>query len=191
MSPKIFGIDLVAICKSKLTSKLNKPAYVGMCILHLSRILMYNSIMVTRKYANKSRLLFTDTDSFLYEIKTKDVYEGFNKDKEMFNFNNHSAKSKYYDDSKKLVVGKTKNKTGGAAIEEFVGLKPKMYSFSLDDSSDHKKVKGVNKHVFATTGYSECKDFLLNNKCFRHSMKTIQSKNHKTGAYKIYKISSS
>ena len=52
----------------------------------------------------------------MYEIKSEDVYENFRKDKEMFNFSNYSTKSKYYDDSNKLVVGKMKDKTGGVGI---------------------------------------------------------------------------
>ena len=65
----------------------------------------------------------------MYEIKSKDVYKDFSSNKETFGFSNYSTKSKYYDDSNKLVIGKTKDETGGVAIEEFVGLKPKMYSF--------------------------------------------------------------
>ena len=57
----------------------------------------------------------------------------------MFDFSNYSTKSKYYDDSNKLVVGKMKDETAGVAIKEFVGLKSKMYSFLVDDSSEHKK----------------------------------------------------
>ena len=65
--------------------------------------------MITlKKYGSNSRLLFTDTDDLMCEIKTKDSYEDFSKDKEMFDFNNYSAKSKFYDDSNKLVVGKRK-----------------------------------------------------------------------------------
>ena len=60
---------------------------------------------IKNKYGNNSRLLFTDTDSLVYEIKTEDAYEDFNNNKEMFNFSNYSTKSKYYDNSKKLVVG--------------------------------------------------------------------------------------
>ena len=58
----------------------------------------------------------------------------------MFGFSNYLAKSKYYDDSNKLVIGNMKDEIGGVAIEEFVGLKPKMYSF-LIDNSEHKKQK--------------------------------------------------
>ena len=57
----------------------------------------------------------------------------------MFDFSNYSTKSKYYDDLNKLVIGKTKEETGGAAIEEFVGLKPKMYSYLVNDNGEHKK----------------------------------------------------
>ena len=59
----------------------------------------------------------------------------------MFEFRNYSAKSKYYDNSNKLVVGKMKDETAGIAIEEFVGLKPKMYSYLVNDNSEHKKQK--------------------------------------------------
>ena len=50
----------------------------------------------------------------------------------MFDFSNYSAKSKYYDDSNKLVVGKMKNEIVDVSVKEFVGLKPKMYSFLVD-----------------------------------------------------------
>ena len=59
---------------------------------------------IKNKYDNKSKLLFTDTDSLMYEIKTEDVYEDFSSDKEMFDFGNSSTKSKYYDDSNKFVL---------------------------------------------------------------------------------------
>ena len=60
----------------------------------------------------------------MYEIKTEDVYSS---NKEIFDFSNYSTKSKYYDNSNKLAIGKMKDETGGVAIEEFVGLKPKMH----------------------------------------------------------------
>ena len=74
----------------------------------------------------------------MYEIKSEDVYEDFSKDKEMFGFSNCSNKSKYYDNSNKLVVGKTKDEIE-IVIIDFVGLKSKMYSNLVDDNSEHKK----------------------------------------------------
>ena len=130
------------------------------------------------------KLLFADSDSLIYEIKTEDVYEDFSSDKEMFDFSNYSTKSKYYDNSNKIVIGKMKDETGGVAIEEFLGLKPKMYSI-LVDNNELKKAKGVNKNVVATISHNEYKDVLLNKKYTRHSMNRIQSKDHRIGTYEI------
>ena len=77
----------------------------------------------------------------MYEIKTEDAYEYFSNDKEMFNFSNYSTKSKYYNNSNKLVVGKMKDGTAGVAMEQFVGFKPKMYSYLINDNSGIKKKK--------------------------------------------------
>ena len=95
-----------------------------MRILELSKVLMYefHYNYIKSEYDNKSKLLFTDTDSLMYEIKTVDVHEDFSSNKEMFDFSNYSTKSKYYDNSNKLVIGKMKDETRGAVIEEFVGL---------------------------------------------------------------------
>ena len=68
------------------------------------------------------------------------VYEDFNKDKEVFDFSNYSAKSKYYYDLNKLVIGKMKDETVGAAIKEFVRLKPKMYSQMMVESIKKQRV---------------------------------------------------
>ena len=67
------------------------------------------------------------------QIETEDVYEDFSTNKEMFDLSNYSSKSKYYDNSNILVIGKMKDEIGDAAIQEFVGLKPKMYSFLVDN----------------------------------------------------------
>ena len=71
-------------------------------------------------------MLFTDTDSFMYVIKTKAVDEDFSKDKEMFDFSNFWANSKYYDNWNKLVVGKIENETGGFAVKKYVGWKTNL-----------------------------------------------------------------
>ena len=62
----------------------------------------------------------------MYEIKTEDVYENFSNDKDMFDFSKYSTYSKYYNNSNKLIIGKMKDETRHVAIEEFLGLKPKM-----------------------------------------------------------------
>ena len=79
---KIIDNNLFPVCKSKLALKLNKPAYIGMCVLELSKVLMYEFRYdyIKDKYGNDSKLI--DTDSLMYEIKTEDVYEDFNVDRE-------------------------------------------------------------------------------------------------------------
>ena len=84
MSHKTFGNDLVTIPKSKVKLTLYKPAYIWMCILELSTVLMFESHCdyIKNIYGNNSRLLlFTDTERFLYKIKTEDVCKDFSKDK--------------------------------------------------------------------------------------------------------------
>ena len=74
-------------------------------------------------------------------------------------------KLKYYDDSNVLVVGKMKDEMGGIVIDEFVGLKPKMSSILLNDSSEYKKAKGINKNVVVKISHNDNKNVLLNKKC--------------------------
>ena len=78
-SLKIFKEDLVAVKKIKEVLILNKPVHVGMCFLELSKTLMYDFHYnyIKKKYGDKSKLLFTDTDGLMYEIKADDVYEDF------------------------------------------------------------------------------------------------------------------
>ena len=124
----------------------------------------------------------------MYEMKTEDVDQDFGSDKEMFDFSNYCSKSKYYDDSNKLVIRRMKDETEGVVIKEFVGLKPKINSSFIDDSK-HKKAKDANKSFVATISHNEYKDVLLNNECIRHSMNRIQSKDQKIVIYEVKKSS--
>ena len=87
-----FTRSYIAIPKNKVTLTLNKPAYVSMCILELSKVLLYafHSDYNENKYGNNPRLLFIESDSLIYEIKTEDGYEKFSNDKKMFDFSNYS-----------------------------------------------------------------------------------------------------
>ena len=128
-----------------------------------------NSIMILLEiYMTTNQVLFTDTDSLMYDIKTEDV-------------NKYFGSNEYLFDSNKLVIGKMKDETGGVATEEFGGLKPKMYLFLVGDNSEHKKTKDVNKNVVATISHNEYKDHLLNNKRIRHSKNRNRSKDHRIG----------
>ena len=83
---KIFNENLVAVSRIKESLYLNRPSYVGMCILDLSKTLMYDFHynFIKDKYGKKAKLLFTDTDSLCYEIETKDIYKDLWRDKNLF-----------------------------------------------------------------------------------------------------------
>ena len=124
----------------------------------------------------------------MYEIKTEDFYEVFSSDKGSFDFINYSTKSKYYDNTKQLVIVKIKDETGGVAIKEIAELKHKMYSF-LADNEEHKKSKRLNRNIVATISHNEYNDVLLNKGYIRQSINRIQSKDHRIGTYEIKNIS--
>ena len=116
----------IELCKSKVALTLNKqtPAY-DLYILDFSKLLLhkFHYDYIKNKYEVNSKLLFTDTDSLIYEMKTKDVFEDISNYEEMFGFRNFSSKSKYYYHLSKLVVGEVKDEVHGVAVKEFVGLK--------------------------------------------------------------------
>ena len=123
-----------------------------------------------------AELLFTDTDSLTYEIKSENVYEEFYKWKDLFHFSNYSKDSRFYDDTNKKVIGKMKDEYGGVIVDEFIGLKAEM-------------VVNLVKAVNIATEFNEFKDVLFNKKNIKHKMKRIQAKNHKIETYEIDKIS--
>ena len=94
----------------------------------------------------------------------------------MLDFSNYSTKSKYYNDSNKLAIGKMKDQTTGVTV-----------LFLIDDNSEHKKAKGVNGNVIKKITDNEYKDVLLNNKCLRQNR--TQSKDHRIGTYEVNKVS--
>ena len=95
---KIFNEDLVAVHKIKETLTLDWPAYVVMCILDLSKTLMYDFHYnyIKEKYGNSAKLLFTDTDSLTYEIQEKDVYNDFWEDREKFDNSDYAKDNPYF-----------------------------------------------------------------------------------------------
>ena len=91
----------------------------------------------------------------------------------------------FYDDTNKKVIRKMKDEYGGAIIDQFIGLKSKMYSIIKVNGSKSSTTKGVN----ISTEFNEFKDVLFNKKVIRQKMKRIQAKKHKIGTYEIDKIS--
>ena len=192
VSSKIFNENLVAVHKIKESLTLNRPAYVGMCILDLSKTLMYDFHYnyIKEKYGDKARLLFTDTDSLTYEIEAEDVYRDFWNDKDRFDNSDYPESSPYFDKTNKKVIGKFKDEAAGIPITEFVGLRSKMYSYVKDNEKGGKTAKGIKKNIIKNNiKHEDYKNVLLENKQMQHTMKTIRSNNHQLGSYEINKVS--
>ena len=192
ISSKIFNENLVAVHKIKETLTLNRPAYVGMCILDLSKTLMYDFHYnyIKQKYGSEAKLLFTDTDSLTYEIEAKDVYSDFWKDKNRFDNSDYSENSPYFDKTNKKVIGKFKDEAAGIPICEFIGLRSKMYSYIKDNQKEGKTAKGIKKNIIKKNLHHEnYRGVLFENKQLHHKMKTIRSQKHEIGSYEINKVS--
>ena len=126
-----------------------------------------------------AELLFTDTDSLTYEIKSKNVYEEFFKWKDLFDFSNYSKDSKFFDETNKKVIGKMKDEFGGVIVDKFVGLRSKTYSMKKSYGKECNTAKGVS----IASEFNKFKDVLFNKKIIRHKMKRSQSKKHKLETY--------
>ena len=188
VSSKIFNENLVAVHKIKETLTLNRPAYVGMCILDLSKTLMYDFHYnyIKKKYGDKARQLFTDTDSLTYEIEAEDVYKDFWNDIDKLDNSDYPESSPYFDKTNKKVIGKFKDEAAGVPICEFVGLRSKMYSYMKDDQKGGMTAKGIKKNVIKNDiKHENYKQTLFNEEQMHHKMKTIRSQRHQLGSYEI------
>ena len=192
VSSKIFNENLVAVHKIKETLTLNRPAYLGMCILDLSKTLMYDFHYnyIKHNYGNKAKLLFTNTDSLTYEIETKDTYKNFWNDKDKFDNSDYPESSPYFNKINKKVIGKFKDEAAGIPIIEFIGLRSKMYSYIKDNQIGAKTAKGIKKNIINNDlKHKDYKEVLLNDKQMRHTMRSIRSSNHELGSFELNKIS--
>ena len=192
VSSKIFNENLVAVHKIKETLTLNRPAYVGMCILDLSKTLMYDFHYqyIKKKYGDKARLLFTDTDSLTYEIEAEDVYKDFWNNKNRFDNSDYNESSPYFDKTNKKTIGKFKDEAVGVPICEFISLRSKMYSYIKDNQKGGMTAKGIKKNIIKNDiKHEDYKRTLLNEEQMHHKMKTIRSNKHQLKSYEINKVS--
>ena len=127
----IFSEDLVAVHMKKTKLVFNKAVYLGMCILDLSKTLMYDFHYnyIKSKYGDKAKLLFTDTDSLMYEIQTEDFYKDISVDVKLRFYTSDYLPNHPSGIPSGLVLGMVKDEASGKVIDEFVGLRAKLYSY--------------------------------------------------------------
>ena len=192
--PKIFNENLISVHMKKTSLTMNKPVYLGMCILDLSKVIMFDFHYkyIKPKYENKAKLLFTDTDSFLYEIETEDFYKDIAGDvKDRFDTSEYKEghPSGIPTGINKKVLGMFKDEVKGKNIKEFVGLRAKLYSFIIEDGEENKKCKGVKKQVVKENiTHEDYKTCLLTGKEILRKQNILRSYDHEVYTEEVNKI---
>ena len=135
----------LSISKMKTTKiKMNKPIYLGLSILDISKTLMYEFWYdyMKPKYGSDVKLCYIDTDSFIMNIKTEDFYKDIaNGVEKRFDMSNYEVDRPLPTGKNKKVIGLMKHELGGKIITEFVTVRPKTYSYLTDDGKEDKRLK--------------------------------------------------
>ena len=177
---------------NKTTVKMNKPIYLGLSILDISKILMYEFWYdyMKPKYGNRVKLCYMDTDSFIMSIKTNDFYKDISIDiDKRFDTSNYEIIIPLPTGKIKKVIGLMKDELRGKIITEFVTLRPKTYSYSTDDGKEDKKAKGTKKCVTKRMiKFNDYKNCLLKDKVLLKSQQRFVSKKHDVYTENINKI---
>ena len=193
-SCKIFNENLISVHMKKTSLTMNKPVYLGMCILDLSKTIMYDFHYnyIKPKYGAKAKLLFTDTDSFLYEIETEDFYKDISGDvKDRFDTSDYPENhpSGIPTGINKKVLGMFKDEAAGKRIKEFVGLRAKLYSFIMEDGKENKRCKGVKKQVVESSiTHEDYKTCLRTGKEQLRKQNILRSYEHEVFTEEVNKI---
>ena len=179
---KLIDNNLAIIEMTKVKVKMNKPIYLGLSILDISKITMYEFWYdyVKIKYQDKARLCYMDTDSFVVNIKTKDFYKDISQDvNKMFDTSNYTVDRPLPTGVNKKVIGLMKDELSGDIITEFVALRPKAYSYITNDFIEMKKAKGTKKCVVnKMLRFDDYKKCLFDNGKVLKSQQSFKSENH-------------
>ena len=176
----------------KTNGKLNKPTYLSISILDISKTLMYEFWYdcIKPKDQHKAKLCYTDTDSFVIHIKAEEFYKGTaNNIEKRFDTSNYDNNRPLAIGMNKKVIGLLKDDLGGKIMTGFVGLRAKTYAYLVDDDSKHKKAKVTNKCVIKRTlKFNDYKNCQSNNKIMLKSQQRFKSDCHNVCAEQINKI---
>ena len=189
---KLIDNNLAIIEMRKVKVKMNKPIYLGLPILDISKITMYEFWYdyVKIKYEDKARLCYMDTDSFVVNIKTKDFYKDISQDiNKRFDNSNYTFDRPLPTGINKNVIGLMKDELGGDIITKFVALRPKAYSYVTNNFIEMKKAKGTKKCVVnKMLRFADYKKCLFDNGKVLKSQQRFKSENHEVYAENINKI---
>ena len=189
---KLIDNNLAIIEMRKVKVKMNKPIYLGLSILDISKITMYEFWYdyVKIKYEDKTRLCYMDTDSFVVNIKTKVFYKDISQDvNKRFDTSHYTFDRSLPMGIIKKVIGLMKDELGGDIITEFVALRPKAYSYIANNFIEMKKAKGTKKCVLnKILRFEDYKKCLFDNGKVLKSQQRFKSENHEVYTENINKI---
>ena len=184
--------DLSIIEMNKTKVKMNKPIYLGLSILEISKILMYEFWYdyMKPKYNDNVKLCYMDTDSFVMNIKIEDFYKDIANDVEKrLDTSNYEVNKPLPTGKNKKVIRVMKDELGGKIITEFVTLRPKTYSYLTGVCKEDKKAKGTKKCVIKRMiRFNDYKNCLLKDKIILKSQQRFISKKHDVYTENINKI---
>ena len=176
----------------KVKVKMIKPIYLGLSILEISKIIMYEFWYdyMKKKYGDMVKLCYMDTYSLIMNIKTKDFYKDIVQDvEERFDTSNYDVDRPLRKGKNKKVIGLMKDELGGRIIAEFVALRPKIYFYMTDEFIEMKKAKGKKKCLIKKMlKFEDYKKCLFDNEPMFKSQQRFKSENHEVYTENINKI---
>ena len=179
---KWFSEDLLAIEMKKIKVKMNKPVYLGLSILEISKTLMYEFWYdyIKPKYQKNTKLCYMDTDSFIIHIKTEDFYKDIADDvKKRYDTSTYEVDRPLPKGMNENAIGLMKDELGGKIITEFVVLLPKTYSSVTDDDKNDKKAEETKKCVIKRIlKFNDYKNCLFKNEIILKSQQRFKSEAH-------------
>ena len=191
---KQFSENLLVIEMKKTKVKMNKPVYLGMSILDISKTLMYEFWYdyVKPKYKYKAKLCYMDTDSFVINIFTEDFFKDISNDVERWfdtsNYDKNDKRPLQIGMNKKL-IGMFKDELGGKVMKEFCVLRAKTYAYLMNDDTKKKKAKGTKKCIIKDRiMFENYKDSLFNNNTILRSQLRFKSDLHNVYTEEVNKI---
>ncbi len=188
------GLYLIEMYREEILY--DKPLYVGTCILDLSKLHMmkFHYDVIEKHFKGLYQLLYSDTDSYVYNLIHHDIYEWMKEHKEYF-YLSDSVRDDLKDNTNKKVLGKFKDENNGLIITEFIALNPKVYSFKYCDSletneiKNKKTLKGISKTTVKNEiSHKDYTDVLENNETKTRQVYSIRSFNHELFTYTQNKI---
>ena len=181
---------IIRMRKSKVF--LCKPIFVGFTVLEISKKLMYeyHYFIFKKNFKDSISLCYTDTDSLVYELKTQNLSQDFKKFKDFFDFSNYPTSHEFYSNKNKKRIGFLKDETSSEIIQEFIGLKSKLYSIKFFNGENIKKCKGLQTAVVEKfIKHDYYREVLEKDEIIISENRRIESKNFQLGTVKINKIS--